>query len=111
MTFPIMSEQRADAVGKGVFLIGLGLLFLFNFWWPGILLVILASLGVRHLILGKFWEFVLLVALFVLLFVISFYHFEERYIIPALLIIGGTYFIIRELVKSSDEINKGSSNG
>lgn len=111
MSFPILSEENADTVGKGVFLIGLGVLFLLNFWWPGILLVILAAMGVRHFLLGKFWELAILVALFVLLFVISFYHIEEMYIIPALLVIGGAYFIVRAFVRdNNDRSNFGGGN-
>ncbi len=35
-----MNKQQADAVVGGTFLIGLGLLFLLNWFWPGILLLI-----------------------------------------------------------------------
>lgn len=35
-----MNEQNADAVSGGVFLIGLGILFFFNWFWPGILILV-----------------------------------------------------------------------
>jgi hypothetical protein len=41
-----MKPENADAVGAGVFLVGLGMIFLFKWFFPGILLVIgVASLA------------------------------------------------------------------
>jgi hypothetical protein len=101
-----MTEQKADMIGKGIFLIGLGLLFILNAWWPWLLLVILASLGVRHLLLKKYWELTLTAIVFIFLFVVAIFHFEEMYLIPALLILGGTYFIVREFFFDSSEGKK-----
>jgi hypothetical protein len=38
------TKQRADQIGAAVFLIGLGVIAFFNFWWPGIMFVIAVSL-------------------------------------------------------------------
>lgn len=35
-----MNKQNADSISGGVFLIGLGLLFWFHWFWPGILALI-----------------------------------------------------------------------
>ena len=35
-----MYKQNSDTIGGGVFLIGLGVLFLFDWFWPGILALI-----------------------------------------------------------------------
>lgn len=34
-----MGKQNSDTISGGVFLIGLGVLFLFDWFWPGILLL------------------------------------------------------------------------
>ena len=43
----MVSKARADQVSGGVFLIGLALLFMTGYWWPGILFVIGASTMAR----------------------------------------------------------------
>ena len=52
----MFSSRKADQVSGGVFIIGLGLLFLGTLpWWPGILLVIGASSLARGLAEGQRW--------------------------------------------------------
>lgn len=41
-----MSKQKADTMGAGMFLVGLGVLFLLDWFWPGIL----ALLGIVALV-------------------------------------------------------------
>jgi hypothetical protein len=51
-----MNEQRSQQVMAGVFLIGLAILFLAQwFWWPGIMFVIGAALIARTVSEGKPW--------------------------------------------------------
>lgn len=47
----------------GVFLVGLGVIALFNFWWPGILFVIAAAMLVAALIDGRLGENLLGIAI------------------------------------------------
>ncbi len=51
----IFSEQRADQVSGGVFMIGLAVMFLTGYWWPGILFVIGASTLARGMAEGRAW--------------------------------------------------------
>ncbi len=44
---------KAAQIGNGVFFIGLGLLFLTGWWWPGIIAVIAASILGRSLAGGQ----------------------------------------------------------
>lgn len=46
-------KDNADQVSGGVFLIGLALLFLTGWWWPGIMFVIGASMFARTMAEGK----------------------------------------------------------
>lgn len=51
----MVSKARADQVSGGVFLIGLALLFMTGYWWPGILFVIGASTMARGVAEGRDW--------------------------------------------------------
>ena len=50
-----MSKDRSDQVFGGVLLIGIAVLFLANWFWPGILYVIGIALIVRSVAEGKPW--------------------------------------------------------
>ena len=41
------AQEKASQIGTGVFFVGLGLLFLTGWWWPGIMFVIAASMLAR----------------------------------------------------------------
>lgn len=46
-------RKRASAVSGGIFLIGLGVLIITNWWWPGIMFVIGLSAGGELIFRGK----------------------------------------------------------
>lgn len=46
-------NSKASQIGNGILFIGLGLLFLTGWWWPGIILVIAASVLGRSLASGQ----------------------------------------------------------
>jgi hypothetical protein len=50
-----MTEKRANDIFGGTFLIGLAVLFLINWWWPGIMYVIGIALIVRAVAQGRNW--------------------------------------------------------
>ena len=47
---------KASQIGNGIFFVGLGLLFLTGWWWPGIMLVFAAAALGRALAAGKSWQ-------------------------------------------------------
>jgi uncharacterized membrane protein len=51
----MVSKERADQISGGVFLIGLAILFMTGFWWPGIMFVIGASAMARGVAEGRAW--------------------------------------------------------
>lgn len=51
-----MRKEDADRVSGAVFLIGLGVIALINYWWPGIMFVIGASLIARGVVQGQAWQ-------------------------------------------------------
>jgi hypothetical protein len=50
-----VSGSRASQLSGGIFLIGLGLLFVSGYWWPGILFVIGAGILAQGMAEGRSW--------------------------------------------------------
>ena len=50
------NEEKASQASTGVFFVGLGLLFVTGWWWPGIMFVIAASMLARARALGESWS-------------------------------------------------------
>ena len=48
--------KNPDQVSAGVFFIGLALLFVTGFWWPGVLFVVGASIMSKFVAQGKKWQ-------------------------------------------------------
>jgi hypothetical protein len=57
-------RKRASAVSGGIFLIGLGVLIITNWWWPGIMFVIGLSGGGELIFRGKTWSGISTIAFF-----------------------------------------------
>lgn len=49
-------SEKATQIGTGVFFVGLGLLFLSGWWWPGIMFVIAASIFASTIAAGERWQ-------------------------------------------------------
>ena len=92
----VMSKLKADSISNGVFLIGIGILFFLNAWWPGILLVIWATLATRQYFTGRFYDLTVTSILLLGLFVVTFLNLNWTIIVPVLLILGGIHLIFRE---------------
>ena len=50
-----LPKERVDQLAGGVFFVGLGVLFLTGYWWPGILFVIAATSLARGMAEGRAW--------------------------------------------------------
>lgn len=98
-----LSRGKAEALSNGVFLIGLGLLFYTNFWWPGILLVIWAMLAVRQLLTDRKFDFIISSIILGGVFFISYFNLQWDMILPAAFVLGGVYVIFREYLYSDSE--------
>jgi hypothetical protein len=57
-------KKQASSISGGIFLIGLGMLFITDWFWPGILLVIGLSSGAELIFRGKTREGIGTIALF-----------------------------------------------
>lgn len=57
------NSRHGNHAFTGVFLVGLGIIALFDYWWPGIMFVIAVSVLVRALMEGRLGENLLSVAI------------------------------------------------
>lgn len=96
MALPIASKQRASATFNGLLLIGLGILFFTNTWWPGILLVIGIALAVRQFLRGRYYDTVLSIVIFAGLFIGSLFNWSFSYFVPVLFTLAGIYLLYSE---------------
>lgn len=102
MSQPIMSKKKADAISNGAFLIALGILFYTNYWWPGILVAIWISIGLRQFLTGRIYDLCISTVILLGLFVITISNFEWAVLLPVLFIVGGIYIIFREYFFAED---------
>jgi len=105
MAKALVSRKKAEALSFALFLVGIGILFLLNSWWPGIALVVGIPLAVKQYLLGQRWD--VFITLFILggIFVTVQFKIPWDMLLPALFILGGFYIFIKEffLRKPLDE--------
>lgn len=91
-----LSKRKANGLSNGAFLIGLGILFYTNAWWPGILLAIWVSLAIRQYFTGRTYDLIISTFVLVGLFIITLFKLDWSLIMPILFVVGGIYIIFRE---------------
>lgn len=92
----LLSKRKADGISNGVFLIGLGVLLFTNYWWPGILIALWATLATRQYFTGRIYDFIVTSMILLGLFIVTLLKLDWSIIIPVLLILGGIHIIFRE---------------
>lgn len=104
---PITSKKRSERLSLAVFLIGLAILAIIDYWWPGILLVIGVSLGLRQLLQGRQHDMWLSLIIFFGAFILETFSIPWSILLPALFLLGGFYLIIKEFfINTEDEVEK-----
>ena len=106
MSVPLVSRKKANATFNGIFLIGLGLLFFTNSWWPGILLVIGTALTTRQYLRGRFYDMALSIIIFGGLFVGSLWNWDVSFLIPVLFTLAGIYLLVSEWGMKHDRVGE-----
>lgn len=96
----VLSPRKAASISNGVFLISLGILFFTNLWWPGILLALWATLGLRQYLVARYWDFALTSIIFIGLFVLNYLDWDI--LLPVLFVVAGIFLIVREYFFGGD---------
>lgn len=103
MSKPILSRRKGDAISNGLFLVGLGVLFYTNFWWPGILLALWVLLGTKQYLSGRHFDLIVTSIVLLGLFLVAYFNINFASLMPALFVVGGLYIILREYFYSEDK--------
>lgn len=103
MSNPIVSKKKAQSLAFALFLIGIGVLFFVGTWWPGIALVIGLPLAIKHYLLGKHWDMVISLFVFIGIFVTVQFQIEWDFLLPVLFILGGLYIFLKEFFMKDPE--------
>lgn len=98
MAHPFVSKKKAHASSTALFLIGLAVLMVTESWWPGILLAVGLSLALRQFLLGRVYDMMTSLLIFVGAFVTVQFDISWRILLPILFTLGALYILFREFI-------------
>lgn len=105
MAHPLTSRKRARAFSAALFLICLAALILMehwiDLWWPGIMLVIGLPLALRQYLLGRTYDTIVTLLVFVGTFVTVEFDISWKVFLPILFTLGAIYILLREAFEDS----------
>ena len=98
MSHPITSKKKAHALSTALFLIGLAVLIFTQDWWPGIMLAVGLSLGLRQYLLGRTYDMCITFLVFIGTFITVEFDISWRIFLPILFTVGAIYILCREFM-------------
>lgn len=96
MAHAVMSRRKASSLSLALFLIGLAIITYFKFWWPGIMLAIGLPIATRQYLLGKRFDMVVSLIVFLGAFITVQFNIKWDIVLPVLFTIGGLYVFFKE---------------
>jgi len=102
MAHPIMSRRKAQSLSFALFLIGLALISYFKYWWPGIMLAIGIPLALRQYLLGKRFDMIISLIVFIGVFITVQFSIKWEIVLPVLFTLGGLYVFVKEFFGPKD---------
>ena len=93
---PITSKKRAGALSSSLFLVGLATLIFTQAWWPGIMLIVGLPLALRQYLLGRNYDMLVPLVVFIGTFVTVQFDISWRIFLPILFTLGAIYIFFRE---------------
>jgi predicted membrane protein len=103
MATPIMSHKKAHSLSFALFLIGLALISYFKYWWPGIMLTIGLPIALRQYLLGKRFDMIVSLIVFLGVFITVQFNIKWEIVLPVLFTIGGFYVFFKEFFGPKEE--------
>ena len=103
MSKKIMSKRKAHALSVALFLVGLAILTLTKVWWPYIMLIIGIPLALRQYILGKKFDMIVSLVVFLGVFITVEFNISWNILLPMLFTLGGIYIFFREFFGPKEE--------
>lgn len=102
MAHPLVSKKRAKALATSLFLLGLAILSYLGQWWPGFLLVIGIPIALRELLLGRPYDMLVSLIIFVGAFSTVQFELGWKVVLPVIFTIGAIYVFFRDYVESTE---------
>lgn len=93
---PITSKKKAQALSTVLFLLGLATLIFTQNWWPGIMLIVGLPLALRQYLLGRIYDAMISLLVFVGTFITVQFDISWQIFLPILLTLGALYIFFRE---------------
>lgn len=97
-----LAKRKIHAISNGIFLMGIALLIVTAWWWPGILLVLWATLATRQYLADRTFDLVVTTIILVGLTVVNLFPWGWNVMMPILFLLGGIYIIFREFLYGED---------
>ena len=95
---PVTSRKKAQALSTALFLIGLATLIFTDAWWPGVMLIIGLPLALRQYLLGRTYDMMMTLLVFIGTFVTVQFDISWRIFLPILFTLGALYILFREVL-------------
>lgn len=102
MKYQFTNAKRAQAISTAIFLIGLAIIAYGNFWWPGIMLILGISVGLKQFILGQIYDMCVTLLVFVGTFVTVEYDISWEIFLPVLFSLGALYVLYKEFTSNDN---------
>jgi len=102
MAKPIMSKRKAHSLSFALFLVGLGIITYFKYWWPGIMLAVGLPLALRQYLLGKRFDMTISLIVFLGVFITVQFNIKWEIVLPVLFTLGGLYVFFKEFFGPKD---------
>lgn len=95
---PLTSKKKAQAYSTALFLVGLAALIVTDEWWPGIMLALGLPLALRQYLLGRTYDTMVTLLVFVGTFITVQFDISWRVFLPILFTLGALYILFREFL-------------
>lgn len=102
MSQPLLSHKKTKALTFVLFLVGLAIISFFNYWWPGIMLVIGIPLALRQYLFRRYYDVAITLVVFLGVFVTVAFHIEWKLLLPILFVLGAIYIFFRDFIESKE---------
>lgn len=110
MKIHVLEKRKGEALSNGIFLFGMGILFITERWWPGILLVLFGALALRQYFSGRIFDLITTSGILLGLFIISLFNISIQILMPLLILFSGIYLTFREYFYGHEELSLSSED-
>ncbi len=101
MTQILVSRKKAKTISISLFLVALAIVSYTGDWWPGIMLAIGIPLALKQYLLGKKYDVLITLIVFVGVFLSIHQKLFWPILLPVLFTLGGIYVFFRDIIEES----------